>query len=175
METSGTQTRCIRIVILMGVSGSGKTTIGHLLAKQLGWQFYEGDNFHSVVNIDKMRQGIALHDEDREPWLHALQTLIHDLLKQSEHAVITCSALRQVYRKRLMEGHSHVAFVYLRGSYSLIFRRLQSRRGHFMNPDLLLDQFRTLEEPDDVPRVEIDQSPGEIVRQITAMLELAPG
>ena len=175
MKKAGTQDRSIRIIILLGVSGSGKTTVGQLLARELGWTFYEGDAFHSPGNIDKMRRGIALHDKDRGPWLQALRTLIHDLLAQSRHAVIACSALKQAYRDTLTEGYSHIAFVYLQGSYTLIARRLQSRTGHFMSSDLLVSQFMTLEEPHDVPMVDIDQPPDVIVQHIIRILELTPG
>jgi gluconokinase len=174
MENAGQLARSIRIIILMGVSGAGKTTIGKLLARDLGWEFYEGDDFHPLMNVDKMRRGLSLDDEARAPWLQALRTLIHDLLDRSQHAVITCSALKQAYRKELTKGYSHVAFVYLQGSYALISRRLRSRRDHFMNPELLASQFKTLEEPHDIPMVDIDHPPDIIVRHIKQRLELTP-
>jgi gluconokinase len=164
----------IWIVILMGVSGSGKTTIGQLLAKDLGWPFYEGDDFHPHRNVAKMRGGVPLTDEDRVPWLHALHQLIQDLLTKSQRAVITCSALKQAYRAWVTDGHPHVSMVYLRGNYTLIHQRLQSRKLHFMKADLLASQFSALEEPHDIPFVDIAQSPEVIVQQIKRMLHLTP-
>ena len=125
----------VRIVILMGVSGSGKTTIGQRLAKDLNWRFYEGDNFHPKTNVDKMRRRIALTDEDRAPWLAALDHLIQDLIQETQSAVIACSALKHAYRVLLEGNRNQVVFVYLKGSYNLIRERLLARKGHFMNPD----------------------------------------
>jgi gluconokinase len=172
MENTSPSSQDLWIVILMGVSGSGKTTIGQLLAKELGWQFYEGDAFHPRHNVDKMQRGIPLNDEDRMPWLEALRKLIDHLLAQSQRAVITCSALKQTYREGLIEGHPHVTFVYLHGSYKLIHQRLESRDHHFMNPDLLASQFRTLEKPDDVPLANVADPPDVIVDKIIHRLHL---
>jgi gluconokinase len=166
--------RDLQIIILMGVSGSGKTTIGQRLAKDLGWQFFEGDDFHPQRNVEKMQQGIPLTDEDRLPWLQTLRNRIHDLLATSQRAVVTCSALKQAYRQRLTEGYPQVSFVYLRGDYDLIRRRLKSREHQFMNPDLLTSQFETLEEPEDVPSVDIIEPPDAIVPKIRQMLKLMP-
>jgi gluconokinase len=166
--------RDIWIVILMGVSGSGKTTIGQLLAKDLGWSFYEGDDFHSERNVSKMREGVPLSDEDRVPWLDAIHQLIQDLINKSQRAVITCSALKQNYREWIAEGHSQVALVYLRGNYALIHPRLQLRTQHFMKADLLATQFLALEEPHEVPFVDVSQAPEVIVEQIKRMLHLQP-
>jgi gluconokinase len=163
------------VIILMGVSGSGKSFIGKRLAAELGWSFYEGDDYHSQHNIEKMSQGNALTDADRAPWLDALNQLIAELLTQGEAAVLSCSALKRAYRERLVGGHDDVRIVYLRGSYALIRQRLEARQGHYMKADLLASQFNVLEEPkpsEDVLAVEVSQTPQTIVamikRQLTA-------
>lgn len=163
-----------RIIILMGVSGSGKTTIGQRLANELNWHFYEGDAFHPPSNVDKMRRGIPLTDEDRIPWLQALRQHLHDLLTTSQRAVVTCSALKQAYREWLAEGSPHVSFVYLRGDYDLIRQRLETREDHFMNPDLLPSQFDALEEPEEVLAVDVSEPPHVLARQIQYKLKLTP-
>ncbi len=160
------------IVILMGVSGSGKTTIGELLAEKLGWLFYDGDDFHPESNKEKMKRGIPLTDEDRDPWLITLQRLIHDLIEQRKSAVIACSALKQSYRDRLLENSKGLVLVYLKGSYGLIETRLHDRKGHFFNGNLLKSQFETLEEPKDVLTVDIDQEPDAIINEIRRKLGL---
>jgi gluconokinase len=162
----------VRIVILMGVSGSGKTMIGQRLANELDWQFFEGDAFHSRRNVDKMSRGMALNDRDRDPWLKVLRELIHELTVEAQRAVITCSALKQVYRDRLTAGYPHVAIVYLKGGPGLIYRRLQSRSDHFMKADMLASQFSTLEEPRDALAVDIEQAPEIIIQQIKRALQL---
>jgi len=157
------------IVILMGVSGSGKSLIGKQLAAALNWSFYEGDDYHSQHNIEKMSQGNALTDADRAPWLDALNKLIGELLTQGEAAVLSCSALKRAYRERLVAGHDDVRMVYLRGSYALIRKRLEARQGHYMKTDLLASQFRTLEEPkpsEGVLAVDVSQTPQIIVEKI---------
>lgn len=158
-------------VILMGVSGAGKTTIGKLLAGTLGWPFYEGDEFHPEANIDKMRRGISLTDADREEWLAALENLVRGLEKEQRNAAVTCSALKQAYRDRLLNSGT-VCFVYLKGSYELILKRLEERRNHFMRTDLLKSQFETLEEPSGVLAVDISRPPPVIVREIRLALGL---
>ena len=160
------------IIILIGVSGSGKTTVGQLLANQLGWRFYDGDDLHPKANIEKMRQGIALTDDDREPWLSALEHLIHDLIEEFQSAVITCSALRQSYRDRLVQKRKDVVLVYLKGSYGVIRQRLITRMGHFFNANLLRSQFDTLEEPEGVTTINIADEPQEIVNEIRQKLGL---
>ncbi|WP_454061453.1 gluconokinase [Candidatus Nitrospira salsa] len=161
----------VQILIIMGVSGSGKTTIGTLLAKDLGWSFYEGDNFHSQKNIDKMTRGIALTDEDREPWLHALRLLIEKLVATSEHAVISCSALKQGYRDILAANSPRIGFVYLKGSDSLVRERLSKREMHFMNEVLLESQLHELEEPDDALILDPAFPPQFLISQIKKNLE----
>jgi gluconokinase len=164
------------IVILFGVSGAGKTTLGQLLAGELGWKFYEGDDFHSQANIDKMHAGVPLTDEDRQPWLESLRGLIERSLAAKENAVLTCSALKKSYRGYL-RVNEQVEFVYLRGSYELVANRLRQRRGHFMNPELLRSQFATLEEPEaaeGVIAIELGRSPHELVDEIKKKLRFDP-
>jgi gluconokinase len=166
-------THKVRIVILMGVTGSGKTTIGQLLAKDCNWPFYEGDDFHPAANVEKMRRSIPLTDEDRAPWLAALDHLIRDLITQAQSAVIACSALKQSYRDRLAANRDEVVFVYLKGDYDLARERLRSRKGHFMKEDLLASQFDTVEEPEGVLTVDIAQEPDVIVGRIKQALGLS--
>jgi gluconokinase len=159
------------VIILMGVSGSGKTTIGQQLAQSLGWPFYDGDDFHPQVNIDKMRQGVPLTDDDRDSWLTALRQLIDSLLQNDQSAVLACSALKQAYRNRLQRDSEKVRLVYLKGDYDLIRQRLTNRQGHFMRADLLRSQFATLEEPQGVLTVDVSEPPEHLVATIkTAFL-----
>ncbi len=160
------------IIIVMGVSGSGKTTIGRLLAKKLGWSFYEGDELHPPSNIEKMKHGIPLTDEDREPWLDKIQNLIEQLTLQHKQAVITCSALKESYRKKIKGNNQDVRFVYLKGDAALIASRMRRRHGHFMPPDLLASQFATLEEPKDAVSVDISPPPEKIVENIEKLIAL---
>ncbi|HEV8711854.1 MAG TPA: gluconokinase [Candidatus Binatia bacterium] len=160
------------VIILTGVSGSGKTTLGRLLAQDLGWPFYDGDDFHPQANIDKMRQGIPLSDDDRASWLTALRQQIDTLINNRQSAILACSALKHAYRERLRGDRAEVRFVYLKGDYALIRQRLQRRQGHFMQADLLASQFATLEEPEDVPAIDISQTPEAIVNSIKRALGL---
>jgi gluconokinase len=158
----------------MGVSGAGKTFIGERLAAELGWSFYEGDDYHPPSNVEKMSRGVALTDADRAPWLDALHELIGKLLARDEPAILTCSALKRVYRDRLVGDDDGGRIVYLRGSFKLIRQRLESRKGHFMKADLLASQFRALEEPEadeNVLTVEISQRPEMIVEAIKRELK----
>ena len=164
------------IVILFGVSGAGKTTVGQLLAGELGWKFYEGDDFHSQANLDKMHAGLPLTDEDRQPWLESLRRLIERCPAAKENAVLTCSALKKSYRSYLRVSEE-VKFVYLRGSYELVVDQLQQRHGHFMNPELLRSQFATLEEPEaaeGVIAIQLGRSPRELVDEIKKKLGFDP-
>jgi gluconokinase len=163
------------IVIVYGVSGAGKTTIGKLLAEQLDWRFYEGDDFHLRANIDKMRSGRPLTDEDRWPWLESLREQIKRSIAVGENAVVACSALKRAYRDRLRVG-GKVKFIFLRGDYALIEEQLRQRRGHFMNPALLRSQFADLEEPgpdEDVLTIKLGPTPEELVKEINVKLHLA--
>jgi gluconokinase len=163
------------IVIVFGVSGAGKTTIGKLLAEQLGWRFLEADDFHPRGNIEKMRSGCPLIDEDRWPWLERLRERITRALAAKENAVLACSALKRGYRECLRVSDD-VKVVFLRGDYQLIEDQLRRRRGHFMNPDLLRSQFTDLEEPEadeDVLTIELGRTPHELVEEIKTRLRLA--
>lgn len=160
------------IIILMGVSGSGKTTIGEKLSERLGWRFYEGDDFHPKANIEKMHKGIPLTDEDRAPWLEALSELIGSVDQAHKSAIIACSALKEDYRERLKERAINVKFVFLKGSYDLIEKRITQRHGHFMNPELLKSQFDTLEEPEKVLVIDVSKTPEEIVDLIIKLFDL---
>lgn len=162
-------------MIVFGVSGAGKTMVGKLLAEDLGWRFYEADDFHSDANIDKMRRGIPLTDEDRWPWLNRLRDQITGSLSAKENAVLACSALKRAYRKHL-RVRGEVKFVFLRGDYALIAEHLHHRRGHFMNPELLRSQFADLEKPkpdEDVLTIELGRTPLELVKEIKTKLYLA--
>lgn len=144
-------------IIIMGVSGSGKTTVGQALAQRLGWPFYDGDDLHPEANIAKMAAGVPLDDADRAGWLAALATIIAGGLARGASGVVACSALKARYRAVLQApaaGAGQVEFVYLRGSYGAILARMQRRPGHFMPPRLLQSQFDTLEEPTGVMTID---------------------
>ncbi len=153
------------IIIVMGVSGSGKSTIGQMLADRLGWPFYDGDTFHSAANIEKMSRGEPLTDEDRANWLSTLADLIRDQLAQNRSAVIACSALKQSYRDQLRVD-PQVRFVYLKGSYDVIWQRMQARPGHYMKAAMLASQFAALEEPAGALTVSVEQPEEQILEQI---------
>jgi gluconokinase len=157
------------IVIVMGTTGSGKTTIGTLLAKRLGWQFVDADAFHPPANIEKMKHGIPLTDADREPWLKALHDKIVEWTAEKRNVVLACSALKQSYRDEL-RASSEVKFVYLKGSYELFSQRVFARKGHFAKQDLLASQFATLEEPTDAIIVDAAPSPEQIVSEVRRQL-----
>jgi len=156
----------------MGVVGAGKTTVGRLLASELGWQFADADDFHPPLNIEKIRHGIALTDEDRLPWLERLRTEISHWIADGENVVLACSALKRSYREELALG-LEVHFVYLHGNATLIAERLRSRHGHFADDKILASQFTDLEEPKDAITVEISRSPAQIVAEIRQKLGLA--
>lgn len=131
----------------MGVAGSGKTTVGRLLAATLDWRFYDADDFHSPASVERIRAGIPLTDADRAPWLDALAELLRGLARDGTPAVLACSALRQAYRDRLAAAGDRVRFVYLRGEPGVLRQRLERRLGHFAGASILASQFATLEEP----------------------------
>jgi gluconokinase len=154
------------ILVLMGVSGSGKTTVGQLLAATLGWPFYDADAFHPPTNIEKMKNGIPLTEEDRIPWLEAMHAEMDCLIAGRQSAVMTCSALTALDRSRLVKDDRDIRLIYLHGSFELIRQRLEARKGHFFRPELLASQFATLQEPRDLVTISIDQSPSMIVESI---------
>lgn len=158
------------IVIVMGVSGSGKTSVGRLLAERLGWDFYDADDFHAPANIAKMSMGVALTDEDRADWLLALANLLRRLVADQHSAVLACSALKHSYRQKLRVAPTQVQFVYLQGEYDLIWQRMQARAGHYMKPELLASQFAALEEPPDALTVSIARPLPALVDEIIRWL-----
>jgi gluconokinase len=158
------------VLIFMGVSGSGKTTVAKLFAEKTGAVFYEGDDFHPPSNIAKMRQGIPLTDEDRKSWLRALKEIIIRSLAKNELAAITCSALKAKYREQLQGDDARVRFVFLAGLRKLIEERLKNRKGHFMPPMLLASQFAILEPPTDALIFQVEQPPEEIVADLIQIL-----
>ena len=158
------------IILLMGVAGAGKTSVGARLADDLGWSFYDGDTFHPKANVEKMRQDIPLTDADRFPWLTALRHLIDDLARHETSAVVTCSALKQAYRDRLLDGPGDARLVYLKGDFALIRERMQTRRSHYFKADLLRSQFDALEEPDFGLVIDIAQPLEAMVREIRQAL-----
>lgn len=159
-----------QVVILMGVCGCGKTTIGRLLAQQTGWPFYDGDDFHPPANVEKMARGEALGDEDRYPWLRLLAAEMENWMAAG-NVILACSALKERYRQILAGGRSQVRIVYLKGSKELIGQRLASRVHRYMPPTLLDSQFATLEEPRDSIVVEVLTTPEAAVAQIRSALE----
>lgn len=161
-----------RAIVLMGVAGSGKTTIGRQLAATLGWEFHDADDFHPAANVAKMAAGTPLTDADREPWLRAIRSCIDASIARGDSVVIACSALRAAYRVILTAGRDDVRVVHLSGDYRLILDRLQQRQGHFMRPAMLESQFATLEAPTDALTVSVDDTPDAIVATIRSALSL---
>ncbi|MEM8930637.1 MAG: gluconokinase [Acidobacteriota bacterium] len=155
----------IRIVVLMGVSGCGKTTVGTRLARALDWAFLDGDDFHPPENVRKMAAGTPLDDEDRWPWLRAIRAEIDRRVAADQPAVIACSALKAAYREVLGRGAS-LRWVHLHGTFEQIAERLGRRQGHFMPPELLRSQFETLEAPDEAFVVDVQHPPDTLVDQI---------
>ncbi|MFZ0814420.1 MAG: gluconokinase [Candidatus Sulfotelmatobacter sp.] len=167
------------VIVVMGVSGSGKTVVGEALAARLNWIFEDADNWHSAANVEKMHRGEALTDADREPWLQALNRAIRAWIADKRNVVLACSALREQYRKALIEevaDQESVRFVYLKGTFEEIDRRLRTRAGHFMPESLLKSQFADLEEPDSSEALGIDvsQSVDSIVNLIITDPRLSP-
>jgi gluconokinase len=160
------------IVVLTGVAGSGKTTVGQTLAASLGWSFRDADEFHPPENIAKMSAGIPLTDGERTPWLAAIRAHIDACLARGEHAVLTCSALKERYREILTAGAPQVKLVQLAGSPELIQQRISAREGHFMKPEMLRSQFEALEMPRDAITVDIAAAPEQIVAEIRRKLNL---
>ncbi|MDQ2803585.1 MAG: gluconokinase [Pseudomonadota bacterium] len=165
------------VVVVMGVSGSGKTTIAALLAGGLGWHFEDADSFHPPANVEKMHAGIPLTDTDREPWLRAIAGWIDTLRDAGQHGVVACSALRRRYRDVLVGSRSDVRLVYLKGDRALVGRRQAARHGHFMPTSLMESQFATLEEPglDEKPIVvSVELPPRDLIVTVMSALNLEP-
>jgi len=159
------------IVIVMGVVGAGKTTVGRLLAGQLEWEFADADDFHPTTNVEKIRRGVALTDSDRKPWLERLREAINQWIADGRNVVLACSALKRSYRRELEAG-PQVQFVYLKGSPALIAERLRARHGHFAGEEILASQFADLEEPEAAVVVKIDSTPEQIVTEVREKLGL---
>ena len=162
----------VTVVVVMGVSGSGKTTVGRRLAGELGWEFFDGDDLHPPENVRKMASGVPLDDGDREPWLREIRALVDRRCASGQPAVVACSALKRRYREVLLGGTAGVALVYLRGSREILAERLRGRSGHFMPPGLLDSQLDALEEPRQALTVDVSLSPSEIVRLVESELGL---
>lgn len=161
------------VIIVMGVSGSGKSTVGRAIADRLGWEFQDGDSFHPPANVAKMKAGTPLDDQDRQPWLEAMRDWMQAAHRGGRNAVLACSALRERYRDVLLRHEPWVRFVHLHGSRELIAARMAARSGHFMPPTLLASQLATLEPPADALVVDIARPPGELVDEILSRLGLA--
>ena len=164
------------VIILMGVTGCGKTTVGTLLAEQLGWEFFDADSFHPEANVAKMRNGVPLTEDDRLPWLQSLADLINTAHEEGRNIVLACSALKEKYRELLRHELKPVIFIYLKGGFELIKSRLEARTGHFMDPNLLKSQFAALEEPasDNAICVDISPEPEHIAESIKHALPRTP-
>jgi gluconokinase len=161
------------VLVLMGVSGSGKTTIGKILAEQLQWSFVEADDYHPAANVEKMHRGTPLTDADRRPWLDALRQRVDAACDHGENVVLACSALKHAYQEYLeRDDPACVSYVHLKGSEELIRKRLAARKGHFMNPTLLHSQFEIMEPPADAIEVDITPSPDAIAAEIRRKLGL---
>jgi gluconokinase len=155
-----------RFFLVMGVSGSGKTSVGKALAEHLEWDFYDADHFHPPENVAKMANGIPLDDADRVPWLASLHDLISSSLTRNRPGVLACSALKECYRQQLLESNEGVQIIYLKGNYDLIWSRMSARTDHYMKPYLLQSQFETLEEPTNALTIDISMSLDDIVKEI---------
>jgi gluconokinase len=160
------------IIIVMGVSGSGKTTVGSLLAGELGWDFYDADDFHSDSNRKKMERGIPLTDQDRAEWLLSLRNLLIQNAFSNRSVVLACSALKALYRQSLRIEGTLVHFVYLKGTYAEIESRMRKRKGHYMGAEMLASQFEILEEPKNALVIEVTQPRSEIVEAIRKGLKI---
>jgi gluconokinase len=158
------------VIVVMGVSGAGKTTVGKLLAEELTWEFADADDHHPPENVAKMAAGQPLDDEDRQPWLEALRDLAAARLGQGAGLVLACSALKSGYRELIAAGDPRVSFVFLHGSFELIQQRLQERRGHYMPAALLHSQFAALEAPADALALDVSDPPEALVTAIIEQL-----
>lgn len=159
------------VILLMGVSGSGKTTIGQMLSAQLNWPFVDGDSLHSAANIAKMAAGIPLTDDDRAPWLESIHHVMEGWRTRQENGIVASSALKKKYRKLLLTG-PEMKLVYLRGSYDVVYSRMQHRPGHYMKPEMLQSQFAALEEPKNAVILDVSDSEEKIVSEIRQQLAI---
>lgn len=162
------------VIIIMGVSGVGKSTVGQQLADAMSWEFADADSFHSQENINKMSAGIPLTDEDRLPWLLAIQDAIQEWLQNGQNRILACSALKAGYRQALYCHQDEVKLVYLKGSFELIYQRMQARQDHFMQENLLKSQFDALEEPtpEEAIYINVKETPEAVVAEIKSLLQL---
>jgi gluconokinase len=160
------------IVILMGVSGSGKTTVGRHLAEKLGWPLLDADDFHPPANIEKMSRGIPLEDGDRWPWIDRLNDMVRAAESRGENVLLACSALKARYRDRLARDCRDVKLIYLKGDFDLIESRLMARKGHYMKAGLLKSQFAALEEPQGAVVMDIGDEPERIAARLLTALNL---
>jgi gluconokinase len=160
------------ILVLMGVAGCGKSTVGQALARELGWPYFDADDYHPAANVDKMRSGTPLTDADRWPWLDRLNALLREQQAHARSTILGCSALKQVYRDRLAQGVVDLRWAHLRGTFALILSRLQARKGHYMPATLLQSQFATLEAPADALTLDVDATPGELSAKVIQALGL---
>jgi gluconokinase len=154
--------------LIMGVSGSGKTTVGKALAQNLGWAFFDADDFHPPENITKMINGLPLSDSDRAPWLASLHHLLASTIESNHHPILACSALKEKYRAQLLNDVEDVEIIYLKGNYDLIWSRMAAREGHYMRPEMLRSQFAALEEPEDVLVLDVSMSVKAMIDKIMA-------
>ena len=154
--------------LIIGVSGSGKTTVGQALAQKLGWEFFDADDFHPPANIAKMASGIPLSDSDRAPWLAALHDQLSSTLKSNRHPVLACSALKENYRAQLLDGINGIEIIHLKGSYDLIWSRMSTREGHYMRPEMLRSQFAVLEDPENVFTLDVSMTVKDMIDRIIA-------
>ena len=161
------------VAIFMGVSGVGKTTVGQAVAEHFGWPLFDGDHFHSPSNIDKMRRGIALNDNDRAEWLEALRARIRQSLDEKRPAIVTCSALKKKYRDILRSDNDGTIFIYLQAERDLVAERIGARRDHYFGENLLDSQYSALEEPEDACPINAEEPLERVTATVTALLENA--
>lgn len=159
------------VIILMGPTGAGKTTVGEILSRELGWEFADADNFHSAANVEKMSKGIGLTDEDRKPWLAALRRKIEQWIASGQNGILACSALKEAYRRELNIG-PQVRWIYLKGTFEELTQRVQARQGHYAKKELVVSQFAALEEPKDAITIDVSRTPQEIAADVRRVLSV---